>query len=277
MANLSNTKRKVISLLRVSTEKQADDEKTGIPRQLVDIAIHCDSYNLEVVKEYRLEGISGAHVESSPEHRAMLAHLGDPSIAGVVVATIDRFFRPENLSQYTIFKQFEKHDKLLFCDVDELRPNDANDQLKIILWSQMGGMERKRIAKNTQFGIARTRTYANCVSDPLTQGVIFIPDSPKSKTGHFEYTDYAHNMIKEAFRRLLAGGTLKGVSEDLGFRYSTCMKTSLSSRWWLGEKASMFKREGAFYREDGTRYDGRKKERTEPIIVKTNLAAEPLV
>src|ERR1039458_8837891 len=95
--------RKVISLIRVSSLDQAKGDRTGIPRQLEDIEIHCRHHKLKVVKEYRLEGLSGANVQRSRRFKEMLAQLSDPSIAGVVFATLDRFFRPENLSTYQVF------------------------------------------------------------------------------------------------------------------------------------------------------------------------------
>src|ERR1700733_2023908 len=89
-------KRKVLALIRVSSEGQADDDKTGIQRQKNDIAIHCKTYNLEIVGEpYQLEGISGANVQHSPKFREILSKLSQPSIAGIVIAALDRFYRPE--------------------------------------------------------------------------------------------------------------------------------------------------------------------------------------
>ena len=60
-----NDKRKVLSLIRVSTVQQAKDGKSGIPRQLEEIGIHLRKFNLEVHKELRLEGLSGADVQRS--------------------------------------------------------------------------------------------------------------------------------------------------------------------------------------------------------------------
>jgi hypothetical protein len=52
MESNSVSKQKVVSLIRVSSEQQAADDRTGIQRQLEDIGIHCRSHNLEVIEEY---------------------------------------------------------------------------------------------------------------------------------------------------------------------------------------------------------------------------------
>jgi hypothetical protein len=53
----------------------------------------------------------------------MLQEIGRPECAGVVFATLDRFFRPSKLSAYQIFETFENAGNVLFCDIGELDPN----------------------------------------------------------------------------------------------------------------------------------------------------------
>jgi hypothetical protein len=116
----TDTKRKVLAFIRVCSIGQAQGDRTGIPRQLEDIEIHCRTYNLEVVKEYRFEGLSGASVQQSTEFREMLAELSRPSVAGVVFATMDRFFRSAQLSSFAVFEPFETTGKRLFCELGEV-------------------------------------------------------------------------------------------------------------------------------------------------------------
>src|ERR1017187_1198183 len=121
-------KRKVVSLVRVSTPGQADEDKTGIPRQRRDIEIHCKTFGLEVVKEFQFDGISGVHVQKTKRFKEMLSMLSQQSIHGVVFATLDRFFRPEKLSAYDVFGPFESTGKHLFCELGELDSKNAQDQ-----------------------------------------------------------------------------------------------------------------------------------------------------
>src|SRR5579862_5004787 len=172
MGNTTKT-RKVISLVRVSDKSQADDDRTGIPRQLDDIATHCQTHNLEVVQEYRLTGLSGANVEHSRQFQEMLSKLSQSSIAGLVFATVDRFFRPEFLSSFNVLKPIERTGKKLFCDLGELDVTDTTDMLKVSLYGQFAGMERKRIKDRMVRGKEKNRHRADMKTDTLPKGVGF--------------------------------------------------------------------------------------------------------
>ena len=262
-------KRKVVSLIRVSDPGQAKDDRTGIPRQLEDIAIHCNTHNLEVVKEYRLEGLSGANVRHSPTFREMLTQLSTPSIAGIVFASLDRFFRPEELEDFGIFEPFTRTRKLMFCDLGQLDTKNQDDQFKIAIYGKMAGMERARIKDRTRRGRERNRYDPNRKSDPLPLGVEF-------KDGKFHYTEDSER-VRLAFDALLKNESMGGIATKYGFSSKQAMKVTLSSYWWIGYKASTKIRKDHKIKPDGKYDDGKKVLRETPIMVETNLAKEPLV
>lgn len=272
METNSTAKRKVVSLIRVSSVEQAANDRTGIPRQLEDIGIHCRTHNLEVVKEYRLEGISGAYVEHSPVFREMVGRLSQASISGVVFASLDRFFRPEHLSAYDVLRPFESTRKLLFCDLGELDPKNQQDQMKIVIWGQMAGMERSRIRDRMMRGKEFKRHDPNSKTDPLPKGVVFA-------NGRFQYTSDAER-VKEAFQRVLKGEPIHTTALELRFGSGSALRATLKSHWWIGIKAALYHRDYGDVRKtriDGSLADGRKVNRQEPILVPTNLAKTPLV
>jgi DNA invertase Pin-like site-specific DNA recombinase len=271
-------KRRVVSLIRVSSSQQAKDDRTGIPRQLEDIRLHCRTHNLEVVKEFQLEGISGAYVKHSPRFREMLSMLTQKTIAGVVFSSIDRFFRPKGLSAYEVFGPFESTGKHLFCDLGELNPRDEKDQMKIVLWGQMAGMERTRIRDRMMRGKEFKRLDPSSKTDTLPKGVAFIA-GVNGTPGRFEYTEDA-GRVREAFGRVLKGDALQSIAEDLKFTSATALRATLKSHWWIGVKATMQRRDygdDRRTREDGSLADGRKVKRDTPIFTQTNLAQKPLV
>src|ERR1039458_1255409 len=94
----SNAPRKIVSIIRVSSDQQAQDEKTGLRRQQEDIAVHCQTMHLTVYKEFSLEGIGGSNVQNSKAFREMVEALSRPDVVGICFSTLDRFFRPENIS-----------------------------------------------------------------------------------------------------------------------------------------------------------------------------------
>jgi DNA invertase Pin-like site-specific DNA recombinase len=264
--------RKVISLIRVSSEGQAKEDRTGIARQLEDIEIHCKNHNLKVVEQYQFEGLSGANVEHSRKFREMLSKLKQPSIAGIVFSTVDRFFRPESLSSFHVFKPFEETGKLIFCNLGALDLNNDNDQSTIMMYGKFAGMDRKRIKDMMVRGKEKNRSRADTKSDPLPVGVLY---DKESRT--FHYTKEAER-IKTAMYKVLKGDqTLRAISDELGFKNQTCMRQALKRVWWIGQKASKQVRVERTLNEDGRLNDGRKVNRKVPIIVETNLAATPLV
>ena len=271
-----DTPRRVLSLLRVSGNAQID--KTGLPRQTASIAQICTDENLKVAKgdEYRYEGLSGASVDKFPKFMTMLERLSDPKLHGIVFADVSRLFRPEFVDQLSISKPFRVNGKLMFYEEGVLDLRKDRDMKLFIDLAMEAGAYRKRTIKNTQWGRNERRKYGDCKSDPLPEGVKFIPH-PKVKeelvTGHFEYThNYYSDRVVEAFRRVLAGQSLSKIARDLKFGKAgrpnpNVVRDVLRSHWWIREKASLKKRENYGLRDDGTMYTGYRAARKEPVIV----------
>jgi len=128
-------------MVRVSSPGQAADDRQGLQRQRNDIAAFCSIYRLKVVCEFEIV-MSGADVQRTRAFSEMLAMLRKPKIDGIVVASLDRFFRVTKLSVLAAFKEFEDSGKPLFCDLGEMDLNNPNHQMMISIKAQMAGMER---------------------------------------------------------------------------------------------------------------------------------------
>lgn len=83
--------------------------------------------------------------------------------------------------------------------------------------------------------------------------------------------------MKQAFHRVLRGDSFSGIARDLGFTTATALRSTLRSRWWIGEKARTKKRIERTWKDDDRLSAGKLVNHEQPIIVKTNLAAKPLV
>ena len=276
--------RSVLSLIRVSGKPQVD--RTGIPRQIEDIDTICKTENLKVAPgdEYRFEGLSGASVESFPKYREMLSRLADPKLAGIVFSEVSRLFRPEFPDQLSVSKPFRVNGKLMFYEDGVLDLRKDRDQGIFISEAQKAGAHRKRIVKWTHWGKNQRRKVGNCKTDPIPAGVRFVPHKAihnELPVGHFEYTDES-NRVKEAFRLILAGENQTEVARRLHFGgvrpSATLLRKTLTSRWWIQEKATMNFRVGRAMRDDGTLFDGRRIPREDPLIVPADFnGAPPLV
>ncbi len=268
--------RRVLSLLRVSGDQQID--RTGLPRQKASIKTICQEHNLIVHKgdEYSYEALSGASVAKSPKYMAMLERLTDKTIHGIVFSDVSRLFRPEFVDDLSISKPFRVNGKLMFYEDGVLDLRKDRDMKIFIEEAMEAGAYRKRMLKNTLWGRSERRRHGNCKNDPLPEGVKFVPH-PKIKDelviGHFEYThDWRSDRVVKAFQRVLAGQSLSQIARDLKFGKPgspnpNVVRNALRSRWWIGEKASLKKRERYGLREDGTMYTGYRADRKEPIIV----------
>src|SRR5258708_18516332 len=106
----------------------------------------------------------------------MIGRLTEPDIAGVVFSRMDRFFRPEHLDAYEIFKTFRQHKKRLFCDLatdDGLDVSDPQDQMKIQLWGMVAAQERRNIRERNREGKEASRRKDDRKTDPLPVGVLW--------------------------------------------------------------------------------------------------------
>lgn len=266
---------KVVALLRVSTKEQ------DIARQQADIEWNCTRFGLEVVETFALEGISGAVVQNRPEFRRMLSMLSRPTITGVVLSSLDRFLRPEDIDAYATFKIFRVAKKLLYCDAKRpLDVRDSEDRATIITQLENAKAERDRIKFRTH------RAKELLIKDPetsmtrLPKGVEHIKDTKKygakTKKGYFTYTAYAYETVKPAFERFVCGESLGTVSADLGFPSIPTLRNTLRNKWWLGINERTHSRK-IEYDDDGKKIYFPRTTNQTPVSHRTNLADNPLV
>src|SRR5436305_14829632 len=105
---------RVIGFLRVSTEEQADKDRTGLLRQREDIRVAAARYGLEIIEVVELIGVSGTSTYEAPEFNSMISAMERPEIHGVVVSSQDRLARPDTLGGLAIFDCFAKFRKKIW-------------------------------------------------------------------------------------------------------------------------------------------------------------------
>src|SRR4051812_47756620 len=101
-------KLKVISFLRVSTDAQ------DTARQKADVARVIAANNLEVLRTLELVDVSGCKVINNRDVQTVLRDLKSPDIAGIAISALDRLFRPNNYSDFSILDSFRQTRKLIF-------------------------------------------------------------------------------------------------------------------------------------------------------------------
>jgi DNA invertase Pin-like site-specific DNA recombinase len=276
MDTTATPKRKVIALVRASTKEQ------DMERQHIDIQFHCERFGLEVVNTYPFDGITGVVVQNKPQFKAMLAEMSAPGISGVVLSTLDRFFRPENLDAYGTFKIFRTAKKLLFCDAT--RPLDVTnpeDRSLIVAQLENAAMERQRIKFRTHGKKEQLIQDPTVSITKLPKGVRHVKDvkqfGPKTKKGWFEYTPFAFESVKPAFEAVAEGSTIRGAAIRFGFVNETSLRIVLENKWWLGILERTHKRIVTYDDATGKKTTGPRVRHEKPYVHSTNLADTPLV
>ena len=92
--------KKVIELIRVSTEEQAADDRASIPAQREANKRTVLQYGLTVVRSIEFSDVSGASVLQAPEIQELIRLMQSPEIHGVVTREFSRLMRPENLGDF---------------------------------------------------------------------------------------------------------------------------------------------------------------------------------
>jgi DNA invertase Pin-like site-specific DNA recombinase len=100
--------KKVIELIRVSTEGQAAEDRASIPAQRAINRRTAQTYGLTIVGSIELVNVSGAAVLKTPEMQQLLKRIEAPDIHGVVVREFSRVMRPDQFADFVLLQTFQE-------------------------------------------------------------------------------------------------------------------------------------------------------------------------
>lgn len=124
---------KAFSYLRVSS--QSDIDKDGFPRQREAVQKYAAANGIEIVDEFRDEGVSGRlELQHRPGLAALLERLESNGVRLVLVEIADRLARDSVVLELTI-REFQKLKCQVIAvsgDVDLTAGNDSNPTAKLI-------------------------------------------------------------------------------------------------------------------------------------------------
>lgn len=139
-----------IELIRVSTEKQAGDDRAGIPAQREANRRTAKLYGLSIVKTIQIVDVSGAAVLSSPEMQELLRLMESPEIHGVVTKEFSRLIRPEKFTDYALLQQFIDTQTVLYLPDGPIDLASKSGRLLGTVRAAIAGMERQEIVSRMQ-------------------------------------------------------------------------------------------------------------------------------
>lgn len=157
----------MVGIVRVSTEMQAADSRAGLERQREVIRRTIDAKNLHCVEVVELH-VSGTVAVGHPEMLRIFSRISDGSIKGVVVAELDRLFRPDEPSSYAALQVFKDMGANIFSGDTEYDLTTPNGLLHSSIRGAIAGFELSLIKERMQGAKEAKRRAGKCPTSAVT-------------------------------------------------------------------------------------------------------------
>ncbi len=271
-----NNVKKVIELIRVSTEQQAATDRASIPAQRVVNRRTCAQHGLEIVRSIEVRDVSGASVLLAPEIQDLMRLMQSPEIEGVVAREFSRLMRPENFDDYALLQAFADSKTVLYLPDGPIDFSSKAGRLLGSLRAAMAGLERTEILERVWSAKEEKRRRGE-----LAQSKIVLPFGVGYEKGQgFCYKPEAE-LVREAFRLFLAGNQnyLK-LAQIVGVT-PRGMHVILRNPIWTGWRVINKKRDtsaaGRYPKANGRQADRRKVTRAPEEVIRVQVIKEPLI
>lgn len=265
---------KAIEFLRVSTQEQADDDRAGLPRQREANARTIIKHKLEIVETIELKDVSGTSVLLTPEMNKLLSLIKGDHISGVVVADLDRLFRPNNFEDFALLQRFiESNTKIYTSDtIIDLRTQSGFIMGGI--QAIISGNELTQIKKRMLEAKEIKRRNGENPNSKITLSLGVSYDRAKKK---FYYNDRI-SEVENLFDRFDSGTQNYRELERLtGINHRT-IANLLRNEIYMGYRTITEKRgTEKILKKDGRQGDRKKIRRTGDEIIRIKVISEPLI
>jgi DNA invertase Pin-like site-specific DNA recombinase len=194
--------KKVIELIRVSTEGQAAEDRAGIPAQREINRRTANAFGLIIFKTIEIVDVSGASVLASPEMQQLLRLMESTEIHGVVAKEFSRLIRPEKFTDYALLQHFIDTGTVLYLPDGPIDLRSKTGRFIGTIRAAVAGLERREIVERMQDAKEAMRRAGKHAGGPssLPYGVGY------SKQRGWHLTAEAEK-VKEAFSLFLSGET----------------------------------------------------------------------
>jgi DNA invertase Pin-like site-specific DNA recombinase len=228
--------KKAFALLRCSTSQQ------DLDRQKTDVARLRDAHGLQIERTLELEDVSGRKVLENADVQRMLHSLTRPDIAGGVISSLDRLFRPDDFSDFAILDYFRRAKKLIFSAKEGVIDPSTDIGFQVCLMSgAMAGMEWRTLRQRTLDGKRDKRRLARNVSGSasLPRGLRYqriANAAGKTMDGVWSYDEPTVQKIREAYRILFRDHaiSLTALAQRVGWSSAFSLRRSLENPVWRG-------------------------------------------
>lgn len=269
--------KRVIELIRVSTQAQADHDRASIPGQRAVNRRTAQQYDLEIVASVEMTDVSGTAVLQAPEMQSLLSMMESPDISGVVAREFSRLMRPERFADFALLQVFQDTYCVLYLPEGPVDFNSKNGRLLGGFRALMAGQERSENLERIWSSKEQKRRAGE-----LAQSSVVLPFGIAYEEGRgFYYKPEVAEKVLEAFRMVLSGDpNYNKVAAMLGVTPRGA-HTILRNHIWHGWRIIDMKRDlsstGKYSSQNGRQTDRRKIKRSEDEIIRVQVIREPLI
>jgi site-specific DNA recombinase len=268
--------KKVIELIRVSTEQQAADDRASIPAQKSVNQRTCIQYGLEITRSIQIADVSGASVLLAPEIQELIRLMQSPLIDGVVAREFSRLMRPENFADYALLQVFVDSKTVLYLPEGPIDLGSKTGRLMGTIRAAIAGLERTEILERIWSAKEEKRRRGE-----LAQGSIVLPFGVGYEHDRGFYYKPEAERVREAFRQFLAGKQSYSVLAEMVGVTSRGMHLILRNPIWTGWRVIDKKRDmsgaGKYKGINGRQAGRRKVARAAEDVIRVQVIQEPLI
>jgi DNA invertase Pin-like site-specific DNA recombinase len=268
--------KKVIELIRVSTESQARVDRASIPAQRSVNRHTCAQYGLEIAKSIEMSDVSGASVLLAPEIQHLLILMQSPTIHGVVTREFSRLMRPENFADYALLQAFVDSKTVLYLPEGPIDLNSKTGRLMGTIRAAIAGLERAEILERIWTAKEEKRRRGE-----LAQSKVVLPWGVGYEEGSGFYYKPEAQRVREAFDQFLAGKQSYAQLAQLVGVTPRGMHLILRNPIWTGVRVIDKKRDtsaaGRYAGKNGRQADRRKIARSPDEVIRVRVIDEPLI
>jgi DNA invertase Pin-like site-specific DNA recombinase len=141
--------KRVIELIRVSTEQQAGNDREGLNGQRDANKFTAQSNGLTIVKRFEIVDVSGANTLHCPEMQELLSWVERPEIEGIVCVMFSRLIRSQNNSDLATFLDILRENNcLIYLPAEIIDPSTDSGLLIGGIQGLLAGQELRSLIKN---------------------------------------------------------------------------------------------------------------------------------
>jgi DNA invertase Pin-like site-specific DNA recombinase len=268
--------KRIIELIRVSTEGQAAADKASIPAQRAVNRRTAIVYGLEIVRSIEIADVSGAAVLMAPEIRELIELMRSPDIHGVVTKEFSRLMRPENFSDYALLQHFADTKTVLYLPEGPIDLGSKMGRLMGGVRALFAGVEREEIRERVWTAKEEKRKRGE---NP--QSYITLPHGVGYERGRGWFYKPEAERVREAFRLMLSGehsyNTIGGQVGIEPTNLRIILRNPIYTGWRVVDKKRDTSAAGLRVKAGGRQGDRPKIARAPDEVIRVRVIENPLI